>query len=342
MTATGTWPLVPSVIALLTALVAILFAGGALARTADELADRTGMGEAVAGALLLGAVTSLPGIATTIIGSVRQDAEFALANPIGGIAVQTVWLAIADLLYRRSNIEHAAASLENILQSLVLVALLCLPVVAYATPELTVLWVHPASLLIPVIYLYGLVLLRRLRREPMWLARRTADTREDVPDTASSGASTRQLWLRLAALAAVVAATGFLIGQGGLGVVAASGLPSGFVGFTITTALTSLPELITLIAAVRIGALTLGIGNILGGNAFDSLMLFLADGTYRSGSIYSEANLSGLLFTGMTTLMTATLAAGLVIRERRGIGFEGVAIPVIYLATVVLLLIRPG
>ncbi|WFE33161.1 hypothetical protein [Micromonospora sp. WMMD975] len=89
-------------------------------------------------------MTSLPGIATTIIGSVRQDAEFALANPIGGIAVQTVWLAIADLLYRRSNIEHAAASLENVLQAVVLVALLCLPVVAYATPELTVFWVHPA------------------------------------------------------------------------------------------------------------------------------------------------------------------------------------------------------
>ncbi|SCE72555.1 cation:H+ antiporter [Micromonospora marina] len=342
MTAAGTWPLVPSVIALLAALVAILFAGGALARTADELADRTGMGEAVAGALLLGAVTSLPGIATTIIGSVRQDAEFALANPIGGIAVQTVWLAIADLLYRRSNIEHAAASLENVLQSLVLVALLCLPVVAYATPDLTVLWVHPASLLIPVIYLYGLVLLRRLRREPMWIARRTADTRQDVPAPTPSDVSLRRLWFRLAALAAVVAATGYLIGQGGLGVVAASGLPSGFVGFTLTTAITSLPELITLIAAIRIGALTLGIGNILGGNAFDSLMILLADGTYRSGSIYSEANLSGLLFTGMTTLMTATLAAGLIIRERRGVGFEGIAIPAIYVATVALLLIRPG
>ncbi|MFY1573928.1 sodium:calcium antiporter [Verrucosispora sp. WMMD703] len=339
---TGTWPLLPSVVALVAALAAILSAGRALVRTADELADRTGMGEAVAGALLLGAVTSLPGIATTIIGSVRQDAEFALANPIGGIAVQTVWLAIADLLYRRSNIEHAAASLENVLQAVVLVALLCLPVVAYATPELTVLWVHPASLLIPVIYLYGLVLLRRLRREPMWFARRTTETRQDEPAAETSGMSLRRLWLRLAALAAVVAATGYLIGQGGLGVVAASGLPSGFVGFTITTAITSLPELITLIAAVRIGALTLGIGNILGGNAFDSLMIFLADAAYRPGSIYSEANLSGLLFTGMTTLMTATLTAGLLIRERRGIGFEGAAIPIIYLATVALLLLRPG
>jgi hypothetical protein len=95
--------------------------------------DRTGMGAAVGGGLLLGAVLSLPGIGTTVVGSLQGDAEFALANPIGGIAIQTVWLAIGNLLYRRVNIEHAAASLENIMQALVLVALLCIPVMSYAT-----------------------------------------------------------------------------------------------------------------------------------------------------------------------------------------------------------------
>ncbi|WFE29946.1 sodium:calcium symporter [Solwaraspora sp. WMMD791] len=338
------WPLGPSVAALVVALVVIVAAGKSLATTADTLADRTGMGEAVAGALLLGAVTSLPGIATTAIGAWQGDAQFAIANPIGGIAVQTVWLAIADLLYRRSNIEHAAASLENIMQALVLVALLCLPIVAYATPTFTVGWVHPVSLLIPILYLYGLHLVRRLRRDPMWRAEQTSDTRQDVPDDANGeaagGPSTRRLWLRLAALAVLVGGTGYLIGQGGLGVIAATGLPSGFVGFTITTAITSLPELVALIAAVRIGALTLGVGNILGGNAFDSLMIFLADATYRPGSIYSDAASAGLLLAGATTLLTATLAAGLILRERRGIGFEGVAIPAIYLGAVVLLLIR--
>ncbi|MCO8277685.1 sodium:calcium symporter [Actinoplanes sp. TRM 88003] len=308
--------------------------------TADVLADRTGMGEAAAGALLLGAVTSLPGIGTTVVGSLGGDAQFALANPLGGIAVQTVWLAIADLLYRRSNIEHAAASLENVLQSLVLIALLAIPVVAYATPTLRLGWVHPASLAIPLIYLYGLRLFRRLRKEPMWTAKETPDTRRDEPDEAGDQASTAMLWWRLAALAAVVAGTGFLIGQGGLGVVAATGLPSGLVGFTLTTVITSLPELVTLIAAVRIGALNLGIGNIIGGNAFDALMIFLADASYLRGSVYSDASSEALLLAGSTTLMTVVLTAGLIMRDRRGIGFEGVTIPVIYVAAVILLLVR--
>jgi cation:H+ antiporter len=332
------WPLLPSVIALVVALTAIITVGRSLAVTADKLADRTGMGEAAAGALLLGAVTSLPGIGTTVVGSLQGDAQFALANPLGGIAVQTVWLAIADLLYRRSNIEHAAASLENVLQALVLLALLCIPVIAYATPTLRIGWIHPASLAIPLFYLYGLRLLQRLRRDPMWRAKQTPDTRQDEPDDrADDGTSTARLWWRLAALAAIVAGTGYLIGQGGLGVVAATGLPSGLVGFTVTTVITSLPELVTLIAAVRIGALNLGIGNIIGGNAFDALMIFLADITYLPGPVYSAASSAGLLLSGATTLMTVTLAAGLIMRDRRGIGFEGMTIPVVYAIAVILL-----
>ncbi|WP_422770454.1 sodium:calcium antiporter [Plantactinospora sp. WMMC1484] len=330
------WPLPLSALALAGALVAIVLIGRPLARTADELADRTGLGEAVAGGLLLGAVTSLPGIGTIVTGGLRGDAEFTLANPIGGIAVQSVWLAIADLLYRRANLEHAAASLENIMQALVMIALLSLPVIAYATPDLRLLWVHPASLLIPLFYGYGLVLIRRLRREPMWQAKKTADTRQDSPDT-TVRTRTPVLWWRLAGLAVVVAATGYVIGEAGLGIVAGTGLPSGLVGFTLTTIVTSAPELITLLAAVRIGAITLGVGNILGGNIFDSLMLPLADAAYRPGPIYAAAGPAGLLLTGATLLITATLCAGLILRERRGVGFEGVAIPAIYAAAVALL-----
>ncbi|WP_275410943.1 hypothetical protein [Paractinoplanes rishiriensis] len=38
--------------------------------------------------------------------------------------------------------------------------------------------------------------------------------------------------------------------------------------------------------------------------------------------------------------MTVVLTAGLIMRDRRGIGFEGVIIPVVYIATVILLVIH--
>lgn len=330
---TETWSLWPSVFALAGAMVVVIFAGSKLAGAADELADRTGIGEAVAGAVFLGAVTSLPGIITTATGALAGDAGFALANPIGGIALQTVWLAIADLLYRRANLEHAAASLENVLQSVILLALLSLPVIAFATPQLQIGWIHPVTLLIPLFYAYGLRLVRRMHSEPMWRPIRTRETREDEPEEASKR-SLRRLWLTVAVLGAVVAVTGWVIGQAGLGVIAATGWSSGVTGFTLTTAVTSMPELIVLIAAVRMGALTLGVANIIGGNVFDVLTLVVADGFYLEGTIYSAAGAVSLVLLGGTLLIAAILTAGLLVRDRKGIGFEGIAIPVLYGATI--------
>ncbi|WP_216077732.1 sodium:calcium antiporter [Isoptericola sediminis] len=334
------WDLLPSLVTLAAMSGVIVLAGVRLTRVADTLSERTGLGDAVGGALLLGAVTSLPGLVTVLTGSLGGDAGFALANPVGGVAVQTVWLAIADLVYRRVNLEHAAASLQNVLQSLILVALLAVPVVAAATPDLTIGWVHWLTLLIPVLYGYGLVLLRQMHKAPMWQPIRTPQTEDDDggdgDDGHEDGRSTPRLWWSLAGLGVVVGVAGWLVGRAGLSVVEATGLDGGVVGFTLTTGISSLPELVVLVTAVRMGQFTLGIGNIIGGNVYDMLMVSVADAAYLPGSVYTDAGSTGLVLVGGTLLMTATLAAGLVVRDRRGIGFEGVAIPAIYVGTVAL------
>ncbi|MDX2377914.1 hypothetical protein M4I32_14035 [Microbacterium sp. LRZ72] len=332
---TGVWPLWLSIGVLVAAAGVLWVAGTRLAHTADELSDRTGLGEAIGGALFLGGVTSLSGIITTVTGALAGDAGFALANPVGGVAIQTVWLAIADLIYRRANLEHAAASLQNLMQSLILVALLSLPVIAYATPQFVWGWVHPVTIFIPVLYGYSLFLLRRMQATPMWKPQKTDDTVPDQPEEPSS-TSLRALWAMFAGLAVVVGITGWAIGRAGLGLVEATGWPSDVTGFTITTAISSLPELVTLIAAVRMGALTLGLGNIIGGNVFDTLLISISDVAYTEGTIYQAAGTSSLVLLAATAFMASVLAVGLLARERKGIGFEGFAIPGIYVATVVL------
>lgn len=338
------WPLLPSGLALIGMAVMIVIAGVRLTRVADALAERTGLGDAVGGALLLGALTSLPGNVTVVTGALGGDAGFALGNPLGGIALQTVWLAIADLVYRRANLEHAAASLQNVLQSVVLIAMLAVPVLAYATPTLSIGWIHPLTLLIPALYAYGLVLLRQMQRAPMWQPTRTPQTADDDvgedPDGGGpeAGTSTGRLWGTLAGLGLLVGVAGWVVGRAGLSVVAATGLDGGLVGFTLTTAISSLPELVVLVTAVRMGQLTLGVGNIVGGNVYDTLMIALADIAYLQGPLYRDAGPTSLVLLGGTLLMTATLTAGLVMRERRWIGFEGVSIPLIYVGTIALVL----
>jgi cation:H+ antiporter len=106
----------------------------------------------------------------------------AYSNSIGGIAAQTAFLAIADLTYRKANMEHAAAELANVLQAVVLIVLLTLPLVALTLTEYTVFAIHPVSVVIPVVYIGALFATRTLRETPMWRPVSTLETRADTAE----------------------------------------------------------------------------------------------------------------------------------------------------------------
>ncbi|MDZ7686363.1 MAG: hypothetical protein U5O39_16325 [Gammaproteobacteria bacterium] len=125
--------------------LAIALAGTRIARTVDHLADRTGIGEAAAGALLLGGATSLGGSVLSVTAAWNGHAELATSNALGGIAVQTFFLAIADMAYRKANLEHAAASLPNMMQNGLLIALLALIALAPNLPDVTLGGIHPVT-----------------------------------------------------------------------------------------------------------------------------------------------------------------------------------------------------
>ena len=320
----------PAVVVLVVAGLVLVVTGTRFTKVVDALADRTGIGEALAGAVLVGAVTSLPGLITTVVSASSGDADLAVSNAMGGIAAQTAFLAIADLTYRRANLEHAAASLANLVQALMLVSLAAVVLLGITAPDVTVLGVHPVTALLPVIYLYGLRLARAVDTEPMWQVTPTDETRSDDPDEEPDERSTKQLWSEFGVLAVLVAVTGYAVARAGLALVAETGLSSSLVGAAFTAVVTSLPELVTVIVAVRIGALTLAVGDILGGNAFDVLFVAGGDIAFRGGSIYHATGQSTSFVIGVVLLMTAVLAAGLVRRQEKGIGFEGLTMLAVY------------
>lgn len=333
------WTPSPTTAAVLLAVAAVVLGlgGTRFTRVVDRLADRTGMGEALAGAVLVGAVTSLPGLVTSIVGAADGNPSFAVSNSLGGIAAQTAFLAVADLTYRRANLEHAAASLSNLLQALLLITLVAVVLLAVAAPDVDVLGVHPATAVLPAVYLYGLRLTLAIGRDPLWSPIQTQETREDVPaDEEQAGPALARLWTEFGALALVVAGTGYVVAIAGLSLIEQTGLSSSFVGATLTAVVTSLPELVTVLVAVRIGALTLAVGNIIGGNSFDVLFVAAADVAYRDGSIYHAIDAGTEIVLAGVVLLTAVLAAGLVRRQRGGIGFEGVVILAVYAATLAL------
>lgn len=331
-----TLPLWLNFLLFIFAAFVIARSGTRLVRVADQLADRTGIGEAMTGALFLGASTSLPGIATSVTAAWHGHAELAMSNAFGGIAAQTAFLGVADCFNREANLEHQAASLPNILNGTLLIALLGTVMLAVELPATTALGIHPVTPVLFIGYILGMRLVHRSHHHPQWRPRWTHLTRPDEPDPApDEPLSLRRLLVTFGALAGVLALAGWLVAHTGVSLAQKTGLAESFVGGLFTAVATSMPELFTAIAAVRQGALTLAVGDIIGGNAFDVLFAATADLAYRNGSIYHAISHRERFLVTLALVMTGIMVMGLVSREERGvanIGFESFLILLLYAA----------
>jgi cation:H+ antiporter len=85
-----------------------------------------------------------------------------------------------------------------------------------------------------------------------------------------------------------------------------TGLGTGFIGATLLAITTSLPELVATIAAVRIGAFDLAVGNLFGSNIFNMFAIGLTDVFYLKGQFISAIDpafaLVGLIALALTSL----------------------------------------
>ena len=200
------------------AAVVIALVGTRLTKVADLLADKTGLGEALVGAVMLGAATSLSGIVTSVTAAAGGSPELAISNALGGVAAQTAFLAVADMSYRNINLEHAAASVANLMQGTLLVTLLAVPLMALASPDINLFGIHPASIILIAAYLFGIRLISQAEDQPTWDPYDTPETKEDDPDESEEEAeqtSLTRLWVSFLALSALLGVAGYVVAQTG-------------------------------------------------------------------------------------------------------------------------------
>ncbi|HSK34297.1 MAG TPA: hypothetical protein VK903_12485, partial [Propionicimonas sp.] len=127
----------------------------------------------------------------------------------------------------------------------------------------------------------------------------------------------RQVGVRYALYAAVVVIAAVLLPPAAEAVVRMTGLQESFVGTVFLALSTSLPELAVSLKAVRIGAIDLAVGNILGSNLFNILILAFDDLAYTQGLLLADASASHI-FTVVTVIaMSAVAIIGLTLQQPR-------------------------
>ena len=266
-----------------------------LAEYGDVIAVRTRLSGMFIGTLLIAGATSLPELLSAI-NAIGQNAPNLAAGSMFGSAMFNMFvLTVLDLLHqnarilRRVAMNHAlTASLANLMTGLAVFFIL-------ANLDVKIGWIGLDSLLIMATYIGGIRLLQGGGAPSV----ETHIDETKVPSLRRAG-----LGFALATLV-LVFVTPFLVSSA-KEIAEQTGISAGFVGATLLAAATSLPELVTTIAAARIGAYDLAVGNLFGSNVFNMFALGLTDFFYTKGRFlgaidpnFALVGLLGLLLTGM-------------------------------------------
>jgi cation:H+ antiporter len=148
--------------------------------------------------------------------------------------------------------------------------------------------------------------------------------------------------LRLAGLIllglALLVTGGNLLVEGAVGIARVLGMSDRLIGLTIIAVGTSLPELATSVIAAARGHSDIAVGNVVGSNIFNVLLILGASGVV--GTV--RAPLAGLGFD-LVALGTMTALAGLVVATRKRVSrLEATLLLLGYVAFLIALIAAPG
>jgi cation:H+ antiporter len=255
----------------------IIIAGSFLTRFADAIADVTQLGRLVIGTVLLAGATSLPELTVDISAIHQGMADLAVGDLLGSSLMNLLILAVLDLSHRsrgrmlsRQAAAHALAGLvSTALATLVAIGLLT----GQAAEPYTIIGLSPGTIAVGLGYVLGTRLVYLDQR----IAIRTSLEEGHKESLAGEGMGLGKALLGFAACAAVIFVAGPYLAAAAGELAEQSGLGDTFVGTTLVALSTSLPELVSMLAALRIGAVDLAIGNVFGSNAFNMTLLVPLD-----------------------------------------------------------------
>ena len=291
--------------ALCASLIAV--AGHALTRSADRIARATGLPGGWLGLALLATVTSLPELASGVASVTWVDApNLAVGNALGACVFNLLFLAIADALQREPPL-YLQAGADHLLSAafgIVLLGLVALSLLlGERAPALRHVGAYSPLLL-------GLYLLA-LRTVHAHEAHQTLQ----APNGTGGHADPRE-WRVVVPAALAVLAAGLWLPQVANGLAIELQWSRSFVGTLFMALATTLPEAAVTLSALRLRAVDLAVGNLLGSNLFNVVVLAVDDAVYTSGPLLRVAAPVHAATATVAIVMTALVMVGLLVRPR--------------------------
>lgn len=308
-------------------------AGVRLSRYGDAIAALTGLSRNWVGLILLATVTSLPELVTGLSAvTVAAAPDIAVGDVLGSCVFNLAILAMIDVSYRQGAIYAIAGTGHIVSAGFGVILLAGVGLAVLLTMQGMMPSIGHVSLASVIIFVMYLVAMRALYLTEQ---RNTSSVVTERPD----------LTLK-AALMGYGVASAAIVGAGiwlpiiGVELARVMGWSNSFVGTLFVAFATSVPELATTWGAIRIGAIDMAFGNLLGSNLFDVLILAIDDFAYLPGSIYAHVSsvhaVSAISACLMSGVVIVALAYRPVSRVWRSASWASLALLALYLINAVI------
>lgn len=288
----------------------IVFSGTRLTRYGDIISEKSGLSRLWLGMVLMAGVTSLPELATGLSAVASDLPDIAVGNILGSCVFNVFILGILDTLSRKVPLSSKVNQANILSAGMSILFLGGVSLSLFLGAQLPGLgWMGLYTPLIALGYLGTMRMAFKFEK------RRSAAARAE--DRESSTMTLRAAVARYAFHAAVVVGAAIFLPSIAAHIAEMTGLGQTFVGNIFVAISTSLPEMTVCLAAMKIGAVDMAVGNIFGSNIFNMFILAIEDIFYFKGPILSFVQGQNLIPALLAMAMTGLAVAGLIYNSEK-------------------------
>jgi len=315
----------------LLSAVAVIIAGTKLSDYGDVIAIKTGLGQALVGSILVAGATSLPEVVTSSTAAIIGSPNIAIGNVFGSNTFNLMILALVDVIHGAGPFMLKVHS-KHILSALLGILLSGLATLFILADHLSgvgfnFFGIGLGGIVILITYLIGTRLIFRYEEKH----RIEEEEEEGLIDL---NLSLKKAIIGFSFSSLVIIVAGIALSYSGDKIATLSGLDKTFMGTILVAAATSLPEMVAAIAAIRINAYDMAVGNVFGSNIFNMVIIIVTDIAYRGGPVLAAVSLSHTITALIGLVLSSIAVIGLFYRSKKTfftIGWDSIAIIVVYL-----------
>lgn len=329
--------LAPNFLVLLLASVVVWFAGGRLSAQAKAITETTRAGQAFVGALLLGGISSIPEMAMSMTAAANGNAPLAIGSLLGGVYATMTTIAVIDAIIGGPPLTRDVTRPVILLQGvLVICQLSFLGSVVILGDRLIGELLGVGSALLLTTYVLIVLLIRVQEKRRPWIVMET-EPQTLASEIAAKAARADVVPVNIgttviSALATAIA--GYFLATSADQIADHTGIGSSFVGLVLGGFATTLPEMVTIYASVKLRQYEMAFADAFGTNLFSIMLIGLADVVYPGGPILNEAGRFTSIAVFLGILTTSIYLIGLIDRAKRtffGLGYDSLAAICAYL-----------